>query len=154
MIGVDNFAGAERLVEHLNGLGHRRIGFFGCCPELQWSLQRFGGYAASLTKFGLELNPSWVITTESASPMTDINVEMDELLAQAEHLTRKDQVTAWIGASETAGQKLYSWLITHGVRVPEDVSITGFHRDESNPSKLPPLTSVISSYQAIGAAAL
>lgn len=152
-IGVDNFGGAEKLVEHLHGLGHRRIGFFGFCSDLQWSLRRFGGYAASLTKFGLELNPDWVISTDSASSLTDLNSGVDELLTRAELLTRKDKVTAWIGASETVGQKLYFWMTSKGLRIPEDVSITGFHRDESN-SKQPALTSVISSYQAIGASAL
>jgi DNA-binding LacI/PurR family transcriptional regulator len=151
-IGVDNFEGVEKLADHLYNFGHRKIGFLGCCPDVHWSIQRFGGYAASLTRLGLEQNPNWVISS-SIEALTDTTVEATELLAQAERITRKDGVRAWICASETMGHKLHAFLVSRGLRVPEDVSLTGFHRDPGW-AKTPALTSVTSSYQAIGAAAL
>ncbi len=53
LVGVDNTDGISRLMDHLHGLGHRRIGFFARCGDATWSRALFGSYADSLCRLGL-----------------------------------------------------------------------------------------------------
>jgi LacI family transcriptional regulator len=52
--GTDNVTGSELAVEHLVGLGHRRIAFIGGPAQLTSAQQRFSGYRQGLEKHGLE----------------------------------------------------------------------------------------------------
>jgi DNA-binding LacI/PurR family transcriptional regulator len=152
MVGLDNEGGMDNLVRLLYAQGHRKIGFFGRCGQLHWASARFGGYVAVLTALGLEYRPDWTIDIDLNS-LTDILVTLDEHVPKVEKLI-KQGVTAFVCVSESAGWQLHDWLTTHGYRVPEDVSITGFHRPDIFDKQQPDLTSVVASYEAIGSAAL
>ena len=67
---------------------------------------------------------------------------------------RAGEVSAIACVNETAGWRLHRWLTGKGLRVPGDVSITGFHRPVLRDPAQPDLTSVVASYEGIGAAAL
>src|SRR5207302_5765874 len=56
-VSIDNQAGIELLVRHLEKLGHRKIGFFGRCRDVHWATVRFGAYVAALTNIGAEYRP-------------------------------------------------------------------------------------------------
>ncbi len=152
MIGVANQDGVDLLVSRLHDLGHRKIGFLGRSSALHWSTQRFGGYVASLSRVGIPYRPEWVIDME-AQALTTSSLADEAAMAEAVRLIREDGVQAWICSTETVGQRFHGWCISNGLRIPEDVSITGFHRSENDMGELP-LTSVTASYQAMGAAAL
>jgi LacI family transcriptional regulator len=152
VLGIDNQEGIDVLMRHLHGLGHRKIGFLGRCGELHWSSMRFGAYVASLTSLGLEYQPGWVVDADFER-LTNLESNWDEFCARAGQLA-SEGVSAWICASEPVGWQLTAWLRAHDIRVPEDVSVAGFHPPDSPPPDKPMLTSVRTSYQAIGAAAL
>lgn len=152
VLGIDNLGGVELLMRHLHGLGHRQIGFFGRCPGLHWSSVRFGGYVAALTNLHLDYRPEWVVDVDSEH-LISRESDWDACCSQVERLTRSG-VTAWVCASEPAGWELTNCLRARGFRVPEDVSITGFHSPDRPESGKPDLTSVRASYEAIGAAAM
>lgn len=154
MVGVDNQGGVELLAAHLHGLGHRRIGFLGHCPEMHWTTERFGGYVAALSRLGIAYEPTWVIEVEAAA-LTEAQPAAEKSLAEAERLARENGVRAWICSTELVGQQLHAWMTAHGLRVPEDVSVTGFHRSGmAAGAGQADLTSVGASFQAMGAAAL
>lgn len=153
MIGIDNEEGMEILLRHLYELGHRRIGFFGRCGQVHWANVRFGGYVAGLAALGLEYHPEWVID----APFEDVSnydAPWTGCTEAAERLVRDGGVTALVCVSEPGGWQLHRWLTSRGLRVPEDVSITGFHRPAFREPGQPDLTSVSASYEGIGAAAL
>ncbi len=152
VVGLDNHGGMDLLVRHLRAQGHRKIGFFGRCGPLHWASERFGGYVAALTALGLEYKPEWIVDVDLDS-LADSMHSLDEYCPRVEPLIRAG-VTAFVSVSESAGWQLHAWLKGHGLRVPEDVSITGFHRPEMLDKNLPDLTSVGASYQAMGSAAL
>lgn len=54
---TDNSEGAQSAVEHLIGLGHRRIAFLGGQRGLTTSEERYAGYKAALVRNGLPLDP-------------------------------------------------------------------------------------------------
>ncbi len=152
LIGIDNHRGVEMLVKHLYELGHRKIGFLGACSEVHWANIRYASYVAALKGIGIEYRPEWIVDT-SLQALLDPQVSCDPFNAQVGDLIEQG-VRAWICVSEPVGQQLYAWLTAHQVRVPQDVSITGFHRPDVVPANLPRLTSVTASYEAMGAAAL
>jgi LacI family transcriptional regulator, galactose operon repressor len=59
----DSFAGAQRLVEHLIGLGHRRIGLIVESDEVSTARDRRRGYEAALAAAGIALDSSLVVET-------------------------------------------------------------------------------------------
>jgi DNA-binding LacI/PurR family transcriptional regulator len=152
VVGLDSQGGMDTLVRHLRAKGHRKIGFFGRCGQLYWACARYGGYVAALTALGLEYRPDWVVDVDMDS-LVDPMRPLGEYLPKVERLARAG-VTAFACVSEPAGWQLHAWLTSHGLRVPEDISITGFHRPELMDGNLPNLTSVGASYEAIGSAAL
>jgi DNA-binding LacI/PurR family transcriptional regulator len=152
VVGIDNHGGMDALVRHLHAQGHRKIGFFGRCGQLHWASVRFGGYVAVLTALGLEYRPDWVVDMELHA-LADALEPLDSYFPKVEKLIRAG-VTAFVCVSESAGWQLHAWLVKKGFRIPEDVSITGFHRPGTDGNKLPDLTSVGASYEAMGSAAL
>jgi LacI family transcriptional regulator len=59
----DNFAGASAAVEHLAGLGHRRIAFMGGFANTAVFVERVGGYRDALAKAGIVFDDDLVVAT-------------------------------------------------------------------------------------------
>lgn len=153
LVGIDNEGGMSQLLHTLYARGHRKIGFLGRCGQLHWANARLGGYVSALTELGLEYDPGLVVDADFDA-LSSPSGDWTPYLARAEALTRKKGVTAWMCAAEPGGLQLHDYLIARGLRVPQDVSITGFHRHPEVLDGTADLTSVGVSYEAIGAAAL
>jgi DNA-binding LacI/PurR family transcriptional regulator len=126
MVGIDNEGGMEILVRELYNKGHRRIAFLGRCAKLHWSTARFSGYVSALASLELEYRPDWVVDVDFDT-ISKKDAEWTGHEAKVEKLT-SEGITAWVCATEPAGWIMHDWLTRRGIRVPEDVSITGFHR--------------------------
>ena len=109
LVGVDEVQGIEALAEHLYGLGHRRIGFFGQCPQVDAARARFGAYVSALCRLGLEYTPADTIML-SAAYLEDKEII---LTGQIESAVRRVQqgVRAWICANDWVGYLLCRGLI-------------------------------------------
>ncbi len=59
-VGSDDRHGAVLAMEHLLGLGHRRIAFLGESQLISTSRNRYAGYCETLAKHGLPLDPALV----------------------------------------------------------------------------------------------
>ena len=62
-IDIDQAAGIFGLIRHLESTGHRRVGFltWRYAIETPWAYRRFGAYAESLQRLGLDYRPEWSI---------------------------------------------------------------------------------------------
>ena len=145
-IGNDFSSGIEKVVHHLYDLGHRRIGFVSNQTGGSWLTPRFAGYMQALRRLGLTCDPSIAINV--FNPALDVNAQVDAI---AEH--RKNGITAWVCAGDSTAYSLYPHLIARGLRVPQDISITGFD-GVVPPPQCPQVTTIHQPFEQMGAAAV
>jgi LacI family transcriptional regulator len=156
VVKLDNAAGAQSMVEHLHGLGHKRIGFFGRSGELTWSRSRFQGFVDAAFQHGVEFSTNRVIEVESRllERYEEFGPLWDPHIDRVEAMVRKEGVRAWVSSSDWVGYCLCRGLMDRGLKVPEDLSITGFDSADVEELGCPRLTSVRVPLEEMGAAAL
>ena len=140
VIELDHRGAMIQLVKHLYSLGHRRIGFFGYSSDLSWSGARFAGYAEMLMKLGLPIHSQWTIPLPAEA--FEEKTMPHHAVEQAIQLVRNEGVRAWMAANDWAGDELVNSFLEAGLRVPEDVSVTGFDNSEIGPKSTIQLTSI------------
>jgi LacI family transcriptional regulator len=130
----DSSDGAERLVEHLIALGHRRIGLIVESDEVSTARDRHAGYEAAHRAAGLELDPALVAET-TVDPGGGF-AGMQQLLALEERPTAVFTVNNLValGAIEA--------VRAAGLEVPDDVALVCFD-DIEYASRLYPFLTVM-----------
>jgi LacI family transcriptional regulator len=110
-VAVDDFAGIELAIEHLAGLGHRRIGY-ALDPLMEASTRRARqqAFERAMLRRSLDLRPEWTIEAAGIGAL----VEADE------------RPTAMTAANDYTAIRVMDGLETAGLTVPGDVSIVGF----------------------------
>ncbi|MEM6530204.1 MAG: substrate-binding domain-containing protein, partial [Chloroflexota bacterium] len=141
-IAPDNFAGAKAITQHLIQLGHDRIGFM-LRPALgTTNVDRFAGYRAALEEADLPLINDLVVDTaiEQRSGYHAMNTLLDLPHPPTAVFSFHDVVAvdAMVAATE------------RGLRLPDDISITGFDGLRSSLITTPRLTTVRQPLHEIG----
>ena len=121
-VDVDQSNGLITLINHLHNLGHQKIGFLTWTYSVPtpWVMHRFGSYVEGLCSLDLPFNPDYVVNVrpnEHAGP--------EECADRAATLVREG-VTAIVCPADHQAYQLVADLSKRGIRVPEDVSVTGF----------------------------
>ena len=138
-VWFDDQLGAHELTRHLLRLGHRRIWFVGNC-QLPWFSRRYDGYRRAMTEVGLSPHLSEVESEK------DFEVGY---LGTKSILSRNEGATAIMAGGDPTAQGVYKALQDFGLRVPEDMSVTGF--DDIEAALLnPPLTTVQAFPEQVG----
>src|ERR1700722_1847806 len=127
---------------HLHFLGHRRIGFFGFQKQISHSLVRYAAYVTAMLGLSLPFEEAIECGGDSFRLAVD---RVAQLAAQG--------VTAWMCGSDYAGYQLCQELAARGMRVPEDVSVTGFDGSPP-PMGMNPLTTLRVPFQEMASGAL
>jgi len=143
-IGSDNFQGGLDVTAHLLAQGRREIAFLGHAdahyPEF---FERWRGYADALNTAGIDINPALqidAITTEHAG-----------YAAAHTLLTRGIKFDAICAASDLIAIGALHALREHGLRVPEDIAVTGFDDIPLAATITPALTTVQQDTRQAGA---
>ncbi|HWI80566.1 LacI family DNA-binding transcriptional regulator [Ramlibacter sp.] len=145
-IGFDNRAAGYQMARHLLQLGHRRFGMISAPTEgNDRGRERGLGIRAALTEAGLSLPDSQVqyarITLAAAQEA------MERLLALPQ------PPTAVLATNDVLAVGAMMACRAAGVRVPQDVSITGVDNTDLGATQTPGLTSVRTPIVEIGRAA-
>ncbi len=131
-VHATNYKGAMEAMEYLFSLGHKRIGFISGRAELESANRRLKGYRDALEKAGLPMDEKLIAsgdyTTETGAGCAR------ELLSLA------DRPTAIFASNDQAAMGVYQVAEELGLRIPEDLSVTGF--DNIMESKYLRLTTV------------
>jgi LacI family transcriptional regulator len=138
VVSVDQRAGARMAVEHLIGLGHRRIWHVAGPPDWLEARARIEGWRAALEHAGLPaagmLTGDWTARSGYAAGL--------ELAAEA--------VTAVFAGNDHMALGMLRALHEKGLRVPEDVSVVGFDDIPEARYLRPPLTTIRRDFDEVG----
>jgi LacI family transcriptional regulator len=133
-VTADDSAGMRLAIEHLLGLGHRRIGYITGPPDADTAKRRLAGFRAALTSARLRFSREMVV---------EASVEEESgFKAMIELLERRPTPTAVAVWSLGAAIGALAGAKRHGVRVPADLSLVAFHDVPIAAYLDPPLTTV------------
>ena len=139
-ISSDNINSVAAIVEHLVNLGHRKIGFLGGDKESVVTRERFSGYLVGLIEANIEYNGAYV---RYGNYTEDCGLEAADYFAGTD-------VTAVVCASDLIAIGLIGGLKKHNLRVPEDISVTGFDNLDVARYFSPALTTVKQDFISLG----
>lgn len=144
-VDVDHYAGISAAIDHLVQAGHERIGFYTKAydPEASWSYRRYSAFVEKMARLKLKTAPQDII---GMFPRPSVSVEKS--IDEAAERTKKG-VTAWVCAADHQAYDLVAGLKMRGLKVPKEVSVTGFDGIERSKSG-PDLTTVEIPFREIG----
>jgi LacI family transcriptional regulator len=114
----DHEAAMELCVQHLVQLGHERIAFIGGDPARNAGHRREEGFRRSMQSRGLLHSEEWIRSAGDFNPSEQQAAELASYLIDL-------KATAAVCASDWLAVKVWDALQVQGVRVPEDISLTG-----------------------------
>jgi DNA-binding LacI/PurR family transcriptional regulator len=142
-VGVDDAPGIIAAVRHLVALGHTRIAHVSGPADMVHSRSRADAWAATLAESGLPQGPC---------VEADFSAESG-VWATRELLESDEPPTAIVYANDLMAMAGLSWAVSRSIRVPEDLSITGYDDTEIAAHLQPSLTTVTTDVLSWGAAA-
>jgi LacI family transcriptional regulator len=138
---MDDRAAAHQMTDFLLSLGHRQIGFVTGPPEHASSAQRLAGYEAALDEWGVQtrLVLAGDFTFEGGRS------------AAAGFLDRENErPTAIFASNDEMAAGCIAEAHARGMKVPRDLSVTGFDDTYLASMLYPPLTTIHQSIREMG----
>ncbi len=142
-ISHDDIHGSRQLARHLISLGHTRIGYLGNDLSGRTNLDRLTGYQQELRAARLDLLAGCVENVAYGQPHA-IEAAADQFLRSG------TAPTAIVCYNDMMAIELLQVLHLRGVRVPQDMSITGFDNIVFSAYTSPPLTTFDQPKRFIG----
>jgi len=117
-VETDDLLASYAVTSHLLKLGHKRIAFLAGPLATPWTQERFEGYRRALREAGLDVDDRLVFqagrTIEDGAKAA---LQMIKESSDATAVQAVNDVVA-VGCGET--------LLSHGLKIPEDISVAGF----------------------------
>jgi DNA-binding LacI/PurR family transcriptional regulator len=135
---VDNDAGTRELMLHLvRDHGYRRIAYVRGAINNVEAEGRFHTYLDMLRTHGLEIHENLIVGPDPNGPQTHAVEE----LVDRRHV-RMDTLDAIAVCDDATASAVLRELERRGIRVPEQMAVTGFDDNEQARYENPPLTTV------------
>lgn len=152
----NNYEGGLQVMEHLIGLGHRRIIFF-ARPHLDlWSVsERYRAYQDVMSRYGEQPQPPFLVGgySEMSSYEAYIKADPGEIEPLVNLLKSPARPTAIFAVNDWMALKAQQAIQLAGLRNPDDVSLVGFDDLDIAQYQTPPLTTVAQNSALMGAEA-
>ncbi len=140
-IRVNYRKGIEKIVRYLHSLGHRRMAFVGHHTSLGPISERQKAFSQAVSQCS---PPVEVRITAHADGLEGGRLAIQDLLSSG------FEPTAIVCVNDFMAVGVLRELREHGLRVPQDVSVTGFDNIKLSEFSFPPLTTVDIPRQEIG----
>ena len=141
LIRIDHQAGARLAVEHLLGLGHKKIACISGPQDLEVSQLRALGWREALASAGITPKASWLEEGDFNTPSG---------YAAAKKLFARKQFTAVFVSNDMMALGVLRAAAECGVPVPDAMSVIGFDGIEPGAYSYPALSSVGYSIRKLG----
>lgn len=123
-VDVDGGRGIEMVVEHLLQQGHDRIGLLTWHPGLPFGDAREQAYRQAMYQAGIQVQEDWIAYTP--------NILHRASQAAQQVMAAKHPPTALICTNDLMAFGAKSYLEEAGLRIPDDVAITGYDDDPTS----------------------
>lgn len=118
VVNSSNREGTRGAIEHLIGLGHRRIGFITGRPDVGATQKRLAGYRDALSAAGIPVDAELVVEGDFQAPRA--------FAATQRLLALREPPTAVFASSDVAAFGALRAAREAGLDVPRDLSVVGF----------------------------
>jgi LacI family transcriptional regulator len=147
---VDNIGGARAIGDHLGALGHRRVAFIG--PITPLAQERLYGLRMGLHEHGGAIPDERVARQLHASDAENGASLLRALLPtdSTDPAAVRARFTAVAVYNDLMATGVVAELTRRGLRVPQDISVTGFDNVPIDGYDGPPLTTVEMPIEALG----
>jgi DNA-binding LacI/PurR family transcriptional regulator/transposase-like protein len=119
---ADNAGGIHKTINYLVGRGHTRIAYMGAKGSSDF-IDRASGYREGLAAAGVAYDPELEV---GELKWEQWSMEGVALVIQR-WLRMKERPTAIVTVDDLLAEYAINWIRGHGLRVPEDVAVTGFN---------------------------
>lgn len=143
-ISMENIAATITVVDHLIAAGARKLGFVGDPEHCNSFHERWDGFTAALKQADLPLDPRFCMLYPDGSPFWITDWVVDRL-SEMEELP-----DAFVCANDYHAINIMKALKRMGIRIPEQVMVTGFDNSSESNFIDPNLTTVDLSAKEIG----
>jgi LacI family transcriptional regulator len=143
---IENRSGAQAMVKHLIGVGHRAVAMITGSPGNYDALERLRGYRKAMRDAGIDVPNEWELPGDFS--------EAAGYRAVGTLLALDPRPTAVFAANDSMAIGAMSGLREAGLRVPEDMAVAGFDDIPMARYMSPPLTSVHVAIAELGARAV
>jgi LacI family transcriptional regulator len=140
----EGFNSTRLITEHLIEQGIEKIGFIGDISYCRTIRDRYDGYMAALLNHGIQPEEQFVITNHVEYRY----YKQEEIIRELEKLDGMPE--AFVCSSDDIAKDVMLWLKRRGIKVPQEVAVTGFDDKEEVELLSPPLTTVHIGNQRMG----
>jgi LacI family transcriptional regulator len=145
-VETDDLSGSYDLTQHLIKLGHKRIAFLTGPPASPWTRERFEGYRRALREAGMEVDDKLVFQAGR-------NME-DGAKAALQMINESSDATAVQAVNDMVAAGCADEFLKQGLKIPQDISVTGFGDILLSEHFQVPLTTVSQPKYRLGSAAV
>lgn len=135
---LDNFNAEKNCTDYVCSLGHKRIGFMTGLENCDIGRSRIAGYKKGLKAHGLQIDEQLIFKG---------NYAFEAGLKGAEYFLSLDHPpTALICANDSMAMGAIKQIKSHGLSVPDDMSVIGFDNINVASYLTPALTTIAAPY--------
>ena len=135
-ITINNTDAMKKIVDYFASMNHKKIAYIGLDKDLDVTVERFkrAGFKDAMKEAGLE--PKIISVTDNS------NEAFMDLSTQLIDAIKNEGITALSVFSDEAAIRVMNLLLDEGIKVPEDVSVTGMGDITMSDLYRPKLTTV------------
>ncbi len=140
-VDVTDEEGTYEIIQYLIDKGHRKIGFIGYRYDMSILYNRLQGYKRALQDNHIPINPEYICDGRHSY---ESGYEMASYLLELE-----DRPTAIHCFNEYMAQAAFDSIRDHHLKIPQDISLTGFDNIYIGRTLEPKLTTVSESMETM-----
>ncbi|MFN8007327.1 MAG: substrate-binding domain-containing protein [Terriglobia bacterium] len=146
-VTVDEYTGGILAMEHLVGLGYRRIGHVTFEFDTSPVRERERAYLDSMAKAELPVSDQWVVRLPAALYLKDPSERKPWF---KRFLQNRGRPTAVFAQADRLAVELIQVAVEMGISVPEDLAVVGFDDIPAHALTSIPLTTVRQNFRHLG----